>query len=128
MTMSRITKIGAVLAATMAVTATLAGCSAGTGTTSTSTKGQTITVWSLENQPDRVTTTQQIIAGFTKKTGIKVKLVAVDDSQVVELTESAALSGKLPDVMGAVSLAEVRQFNSLKLLNTDAAGAILKNL
>jgi multiple sugar transport system substrate-binding protein len=128
MTKSRNTKIGAVLAATIAITATLSGCTAGTGTTSTSTKGQTITVWSLENQPDRVTTTQKIIDGFTKKTGIKVKLVAVDDSQVVQLTESAALSGKLPDVMGAVSLAEVRQFDSLKLLNTDAAGAILKNL
>lgn len=124
---SRITRIGAVVAATIAVTAVLAGCSSGTGT-STSTKGQTITVWSLENQPDRVATTQKIIDGFTQKTGIKVKLVAVDDSQVVQLTESAALSGKLPDVMGAVSLAEVRQFYSLKLLNTDAAAAILKNL
>jgi multiple sugar transport system substrate-binding protein len=128
MTKSRITKIGAILTATIAVTATLAGCTPGSSTTSTSTKGQTITVWSLENQPDRVTTTQHIIDGFTKKTGIKVKLVAVDDGQVVQLTESAALSGKLPDVMGAVSLAEVRQFYSLKLVNTDAAGRILDSL
>ncbi len=125
---SRITKIGVVLTATIAVTAALAGCTPGSSTNSTSTKGQTITVWSLENQPDRVTTTQHIIDAFTKQTGIKVKLVAVDDSQVVQLTESAALSGKLPDVMGAVSLAETRQFYSLKLLNTDAASAIVKNL
>jgi multiple sugar transport system substrate-binding protein len=127
---SRITKIGTALAATVAVTAALAGCTAGspTNSNSTSTKGQTITVWSLENQPDRVTTTQHIIDAFTKKTGIKVKLVAVDDSQVTQLTESAALSGKLPDVMGAVSLAEARQFYTLKLLNTDAAAAIVKNL
>ena len=81
-----------------------------------------------QGQPDRVTTTQKIIDGFTAKTGIKVKLVAIDDSQVVQLTESAALSGKMPDVMGALSLAEVRQFASLKLVNTDAAAAIVKNL
>lgn len=127
MMMSRITRIGAVVAATVAVTAVLAGCTSGPST-SAPTKGQTITVWSLENQPDRVTTTQKIIDGFTQKTGINVKLVAVDDSQVVQLTESAALSGKLPDVMGAVSLAEVRQFYSLKLLNTDATAAVLKSL
>jgi multiple sugar transport system substrate-binding protein len=128
MTKSRIRRIGAALAATVALSAALAGCSASGNSTSTDTKAQTITVWSLENQPDRVTTTQHIIAAFTKKTGIKVKLVAIDDSQVVQLTESAALSGKLPDVMGAVSLAEARQFYSLKLLNTDAAAAIVKNL
>jgi multiple sugar transport system substrate-binding protein len=75
-----------------------------------------------------VTITQGIIDGFTKKTGIKVKLVPVDDSQVVQLTESAALSGKLPDVMGALSLAEVRQFQSQNLLNTTAAAAVVKNL
>ena len=81
---SRITKIGTALAATVAVTAALAGCTAGstTNSNSTSTKGQTITVWSLENQPDRVTTTQHIIDAFTKKTGIKVR-IENDDEDVL---------------------------------------------
>ncbi len=124
---SRTTKIAAAIAATIAVSA-VAGCTAASPAPSGSTKGATITVWSLENQPDRVTTTQKIIDGFTQQTGIKVKLVAVDDSQVVQLTESAALSGRMPDVMGSISLAEARQFYSLKLLNTDAAAAVVKNL
>jgi multiple sugar transport system substrate-binding protein len=124
---SRITSVAA--CASLALAATLlAGCTTSGSTNNTSGAGQTITVWSGQNQADRVATTQKIIAGFTKQTGIKVKLVAVDDSQLVQLTESAALSGKLPDVMGAVSLAEVRQFETQKLINTDAAAAIVKNL
>jgi multiple sugar transport system substrate-binding protein len=126
MTKSRITSLAAF--ASLALVATLlSGCSSSGSSTQPAT-AKTITVWSMENQSDRVATTQKIIAGFTKKTGIKVKLVAVDDSQVVQLTESAALSGKLPDVMGAASLAEVRQFQSQGLLNTDAAAAVVKNL
>ena len=129
MTKSRIRTIGAALAAAVAVSTVLAGCGAGAGTGDAGGKaGTTITVWSGENQPDRVATTQKVIDGFTKKTGIKVKLVAIDDSQVVQLTQSAALSGKLPDVMGALSLAEIRQFASLKLLNTAAAADVVKNL
>jgi multiple sugar transport system substrate-binding protein len=124
---SRITSVAA--CASLALAATLlSGCTASGNTNNTSGAGQTITVWSGQNQADRVATTQKIIAGFTKQTGIKVKLVAVDDSQLVQLTESAALSGKLPDVMGAVSLAEVRQFETQKLINTDAAAAIVKSL
>jgi multiple sugar transport system substrate-binding protein len=125
---SRIARIAAATTVILAAGAVLAGCSSSGTAASTSASGKTITVWSLENQPDRVKTTQGIIAGFTKKTGIKVKLVAVDDSQVVQLAESAALSGKLPDVMGGLSLAEVRQFQSQQLLNTDAAAAVIKNL
>jgi multiple sugar transport system substrate-binding protein len=125
---SRIARIAAATTVVLAAGAVLAGCSSSGTSTSTGTTAKTITVWSLENQPDRVKTTQGIIAGFTKKTGIKVKLVAVDDSQVVQLAESAALSGKLPDVMGGLSLAEVRQFQSQQLLNTDAAAAVVKNL
>jgi multiple sugar transport system substrate-binding protein len=109
-----------------ATTALLAGCS--TSSNSTDTKGQTITVWSLENQPDRVNTTKAIAAKFTKATGIKVNLVAIDEAQFPQLIASSALSGKLPDVMGAISLSSVRQLNDQKLVNTDAAAAIVKNL
>jgi multiple sugar transport system substrate-binding protein len=103
----------------------LAGCAAGG---SASDKGKTITVWSEENQPDRVNTTKKIIDGFTKKTGIHVKLVPVDENQVPQLVASAAISGKLPDVMGAIPLSIVRQLDTQKLLNAGSATNVIKNL
>ena len=112
----------------LALAFTLAGCSSGQSTGASGSKGKTITVWSLENQADRVNTTKQIIAGFTKKTGIAVKLVAVDENQLGQLVASNAMSGSLPDVMGALSLSDVRQLNQQKLLNTDATASVVKDL
>jgi multiple sugar transport system substrate-binding protein len=123
---SRITQVAAAMTVIFAAGAVLAGCSA--SSTDTGTTAKSITVWSLENQPDRVATTKTIAAAFTKKTGIQVKLVPIDEAQIPQLTASAAISGKLPDVMGGLSLSLVRQFDSQKLLNTDAAAAVLKNL
>ena len=123
---SRITKVVASATLLVAGAATLAGCS-GTSNAGDD-KGKTITVWSEENQPDRVNTTKAIIDGFTKKTGIAVKLVPVDENQVPQLVASAAISGKLPDVMGAIPLSLVRQLDSQKLLNTESAANVVKNL
>lgn len=126
MTTSRFTKITAGATLIIAATALLSGCTAA-GSDNGST-AKSITVWSLENQPDRVSTTEKIAAGFTAKTGVAVKIVPIDEGQLAQLTASAAISGKLPDVMGGISLSEVRQFDSQKLLNTDAAAAVLKKL
>ncbi|MGO4533866.1 ABC transporter substrate-binding protein [Leifsonia sp. 2MCAF36] len=123
---SRITKIVAGATLLVAGAAALAGCSGSSN--STSDKGKTITVWSEENQPDRVNATKEIIAGFTKKTGIQVKLVPVDENQVPQLVASAAISGKLPDVMGAIPLSLVRQLDSQKLLNPESAANVVKSL
>ncbi|MCS5719165.1 extracellular solute-binding protein [Herbiconiux sp. CPCC 205763] len=122
---SRITTLAAGAALLVMASASLTACSSGGDSSSDS---KTITVWSEENQPDRVNMTKDIIAGFTEKTGIKVDLVPVDDTQVAQLTASAALSGKLPDVMGGVPLSIVRQFQGQGLLNTDAAATVIKEL
>jgi multiple sugar transport system substrate-binding protein len=117
-----------VVAATVAL---LSGCSSNNSSNKNDAaqiKGQTITVWSEENQPDRINTTKTIIAAFTKKTGIKVKLVGVDSNQFPKLIASSALSGKLPDVVGALGLSDVRSLEDQKLLNTDAAAEVIKNL
>lgn len=110
--------------------AALAACSSGGGTspTASGTAGGSITVWSAENQPDRIAIQQADIAGFTAATGIQVKLVGIDDTQFSQLVQSNALSGKLPDVMGALSLPDVRSLQDQKLLDTDAAAAVVKNL
>lgn len=116
----------AALAVLAATAAALSGCSSSGGSSSGS--GTTITVWSAENQPDRIAIQKQDIAGFTKATGIHVKLVGIDDTQLGQLVQSNALSGKLPDVMGALSLSDVRTLQDQKLLDTAAAGAVVDKL
>jgi len=103
----------------------LAGCS---GQSSASHSGKTLTVWSEENLPPRMAATRKLIATFTQQTGIKVKLVGVDEDQLPQLVESAAAAGKLPDVMGGIPLAPVWQMYSNGLLNTDATAAVLNSL
>ncbi len=93
----------ALLAAALAA-ATRAGSTGCASSGGSSGSSKQITVWSEENDASRVQATQQIIAGFTKKTGIKVKLVGVDGSQFDQLVTSAAAAGKMPDVMGALPL------------------------
>src|SRR6218665_3935579 len=124
MRMSRITKV--VASATLLFTAAaLTGCS---NSAPSDNNKKTITVWSQPKQPERVNATKTIIEGFTKKTGIKVKLVPVDENQIPQLVASAAISGSLPDVMGAISLSIVRQLDTQKLLNTDAAANVVTAL
>ncbi|WP_229073164.1 ABC transporter substrate-binding protein [Actinoplanes sp. DH11] len=88
----------------------------------------TLTVWSLENLTDRVQATQRIADGFTKATGIPVKIVATDENQFSSLITSAAAAGTLPDVVGALPLAAVAQMATNELLDTEAAKAVVDQL
>lgn len=112
-------------ASTMAVAACSSG-SAASGKNSAS--GQTITVWSEENDPDRVATTQAIAAQFTKATGIKVKIVGIAEDQFHQLITSDAAAGKLPDVVGALPLDAVQFMASNGLVDTDATSAAIGDL
>ncbi|MFL6074926.1 MAG: extracellular solute-binding protein [Mycobacteriales bacterium] len=104
----------------------LAGCSSGGGDSGGDAKS--ITVWSLENQTDRVRATQKIADRFTSKTGIKVKIVGTDENQFSQLITSAGAAGKLPDVVGALPLAAVRQMASNELLDTRTAKQVVADL
>lgn len=117
----------ALLAAFLAVVGAggLAACESG-GSGSGSSKQ--ITVWSEENDASRIQATQQIIAGFTKKTGVKVKLVGIDSSQFDQLVTSAAAAGKMPDVMGALPLDAVQYLAANELVDTDAVNKSLQTL
>src|SRR3954468_7824760 len=90
--------------------------------------GGTLTVWSLENQTDRVQATQAIADKFTAASGIKVKIVATDENQFSSLITSAAAAGTLPDVVGALPLAAVAQMATNDLLDTDATKAVIDGL
>ncbi|MFG1921387.1 ABC transporter substrate-binding protein [Cryptosporangium sp. NPDC048952] len=114
----------AALLAALLTTTVLAGCS---GDSSSDDDG-TLTVWSLENLPDRVAATQKVIAEFTKSSGIKVKYVGVDENQFSKLVTAAAAGGDLPDVMGALPLPALWSLNANELLDTASAGEVLTSL
>jgi multiple sugar transport system substrate-binding protein len=113
------------VAALVATTcATLAACAADPA----SQDPRHIKVWSLENLSDRFARTQQIMKDFTAKTGISVELQGVDESQLPQLIVQGAAAGTLPDVIGGLPLALVRQLDSQEVLDAGAAGAVVQEL
>ena len=113
-------------AAALLVTAALTGCGDDGGGDSDG--GGTLTVWSLENQTDRVQATQAIADKFTAASGVKVKIVATDENQFSSLITSAAAAGTLPDVVGALPLGAVAQMSTNDLIDTEASKAVVDAL
>src|SRR3954447_11999465 len=118
----------AVAAFTTVVLASVAACGGGGGNGGSSSSADKITVWIEEDLPDRVASTQKIVDAFTKKTGVKVKLVAVAEDQFNQILTSNAAAGKLPDVIGALPLGQVRTLSSNKLVDTDAVSSVVDDL
>ncbi|MGH3914546.1 MAG: ABC transporter substrate-binding protein [Pseudonocardiaceae bacterium] len=87
-----------------------------------------ITVWTLENLPERLAAQQAIAAEFGRVTGVAVEVVGIDENQFNQLVMSAAASGRLPDVVGALSLAGVRSLAANELLDMRVPGAVVANL
>ena len=112
-------------AAGLLVAATLTGCGDDGGGDG---GGGTLTVWSLENQTDRVQATQAIADKFSTASGVKVKIVATDENQFSSLITSAAAAGTLPDVVGALPLGAVAQMATNDLLDTEAAKSVVDGL
>jgi len=122
------------VAAGMALACMLAaaacGSSSGSGGSGSGASGSAkqITVWSEENDPSRIAITKEQAAKFTAETGIKVKIVGLDENQFQQLVTEDAAAGKLPDVIGALPLDSVQYLASNDLLNTAAAKAVIDNL
>ncbi|MFI6348508.1 ABC transporter substrate-binding protein [Streptomyces sp. NPDC050560] len=112
--------LAAVLAAGL-----LTGCGGRTGPAAPDNR---ITVWSEENLPPQTVATQKIIDRFEKQTGIRVKLVGVDENQLPQLIMSAAAAGTLPDVMGGIPIGQVWQMYTNGLLNTDVTTEAVRHL
>ena len=116
-------QVTAVLSVALLAAASLAACGDGTEKA-----GNEITVWTEENLEDRMTVQNQIIADFTRKTGIKVKLVGVAEDQFSQVITSAAAAGNLPDVIGALPLASIRELEAGDLLDTETPGQVVDKL
>jgi multiple sugar transport system substrate-binding protein len=113
------------LAAALPVAVLVAACGGG-GESGESDK--TLTVWTVEDQAERVEAQKRILADFTQSTGIKINLVAVAEDQLTSVLTSAAAANKLPDLINAISLAGVNRLLTDDLLDTDAAGEIVEEL
>ncbi|MGH3333312.1 MAG: ABC transporter substrate-binding protein [Nocardioidaceae bacterium] len=118
-------RLVAAAAAGIAMTSTLAACGGDSDATGSDDE---LLVWSLEVQPDRLAVTKKIAAEFSKKTGTKAKVVAVEETQLPQLIAGAAQAGELPDVVGSLPLAFVRQLDTQNLLDPDAATEVVESL
>ncbi|MEV0618129.1 extracellular solute-binding protein [Nonomuraea sp. NPDC050404] len=118
-------KVTAVLSVALLAAASLAACGDGGGEQPATNE---ITVWTLENIEDRMAVQNKIVAEFTQKTGIKVKLVGVDEDQFSQTLTAAAAADDLPDVIGATQLASVRELEANELLDTETPGKVVDQL
>lgn len=116
----RAVALAAVLALVLAVAA--AGCGGDAR------DRDAVTVWTLENLPDRMAVQRELAADFTRRTGIRVRLVGVAEDQFSQVVRSAAAAGRLPDVIGALPLASVRELEANDLLDTETPGRVVDAL
>lgn len=105
----------------------LSGCTT-SGETDNGEGGEAITFWVQEDLPDRVAATQEIVDAFTADSGIEVELVSVAEDQFSQLITAAAAAGDLPDVIGGISLPQVRTLSANELVDTEAVGAVVDAL
>jgi multiple sugar transport system substrate-binding protein len=118
------------LAATalLAIAACGGGNDGGAGNASGDVRGQSITAWTNEFQPDRLRKTERILTDFTQKTGVRVKLVAIPEDQLSTLITSASAAGKLPDVVMATSMADSHAYAKQDVFDADAAQEVVDRL
>lgn len=89
--------------------------------------GPAISFWSFENQPDRAEKTLAIIDEFTKKTGISVSLILIDQSSMNSIMAANYAAGTLPDVV-FVPLTLVGDWYNDGILDVEAATDVIEDL
>ena len=122
--MSSRRRLAAVAVAAAAVL--LAGC--GGGGDGDAGDGESLLVWTTEDQGDRVQTQQRILDVWARESGIDVELVPTGESQLTTVLTSAAATNELPDLLAAVSLNTVYQLQRDELLDTGAAAGVVESL
>ena len=87
-----------------------------------------LTFWLAEDVAQRVSLIQQIVDGFSDKTGIQVKVAPIPENQFAGQIRSASAAGTLPDVMGPMSLGFVQSLATDDLADADAANEVVDSL
>jgi multiple sugar transport system substrate-binding protein len=104
-----------------------AGCGGGGERARATGEGRALTVWILENQPDRVSAARADVARFALRTRFKVKLVPIGDDQLAPRMAGAARDGTLPDAV-QLPMASAHAYARQGLLNADAAQDVVDRL
>jgi multiple sugar transport system substrate-binding protein len=90
--------------------------------------GRSLTLWSQETEPERVAATERILADFTKRTGIRVKLVPMQEDQFRQVIGGAVAAGRMPDVLGGIPLTTIQTLAANELVDTAAVQQVLTGL
>jgi multiple sugar transport system substrate-binding protein len=121
-------RLSAWLSLAVAGVALCAGCGGeGQGAADAALRGRTITVWNNEHQPERMAATREILADFTRKTGIRTKLVAVPEDGLADMVADAE-PGELADVILSTSLAHSHAFAARGRFDSAAAQEVVERL
>ena len=104
------------------------GGESGSGSEGGAAEDNALTIWTTEDQADRVKAQQKIMDAWAQKSGATVKLTAVAEDQLTTVITSAAAANDLPDAIAALSLNGVNQLHTDDLLDLDAAKEILDGL
>ena len=87
-----------------------------------------LTVWTTDTLPDRVAKMELILDKFAVATGLSVDLVSVPAHRFNQVLTSSAASGDLPDVIGGITLADVRTVAASGFANTEANADVIRKL
>ncbi len=126
--MNRTYRRSVALVAGLALASTVAACSSDDGGGGGGGDADSLTVWIVEDLPDRVAATQEIVDAFAESSGVDVKLTAVAEDQFNQILTSNAAAGDLPDVIGGLPLGQVRTLSANQLVDTEAVGEVLEGL
>lgn len=84
-----------------------------------------ITVWTTETLPDRMAKSRALVERFTAATGLSVDLIGVPAHRFNQIVGSSEASGDLPDVIGSISLGQVRTLAARGLVNTELNASVI---
>ena len=119
----------------IALTAVLlvAGCGGGGGEdgggdAGGSAEDNALTIWTTEDQADRLAAQKKILETWAQQSGATVKLVGVAEDQLTTVLTSAAAANDLPDAIAAISINGVNQLRTDDLLDVDVAKEIVDEL
>lgn len=77
----------------------VASFATGTGEEAAAEEEAAITLWTTEEQPERLEVQRSVNASFTEETGIETEVVPVTENQLGERATAAFSAGELPDVI-----------------------------
>ncbi len=86
-----------------------------------------ITLWTMEEQPERMAAQERIAAAFKAKTGHDVKVVPVTEKDIATRATAAFGAGDMPDILNH-TVQHLLPFASAGMLDSGAATEVVEDL